>query len=78
MRTEIDFLGFHLKEGALTTTEKNVEKIRRLPVPANQTEVRRVIGLGNFYRKFIKGYSQFTAPLRQLRKNGVPFVWTIK
>ena len=29
MRTEIDFLGFHLKEGALTTTEKNVEKIRR-------------------------------------------------
>ena len=66
----------HLKEGALTTTEKNVEKIRRLPVPANQTEVCRVIGLGNFYRKFIKGYSQLTAPLRQLRKKDVPFVWT--
>ena len=43
--------------------------------PRNLTELRGFIGLCNFYRRFVKGYSQYTAPLTDLTKKGA-FSWS--
>ena len=34
------------------------------------------LGFGNFYRKFIRGFSHLAQPLNQLLKKDQPFIWT--
>ena len=31
----------------------NNEKVKHWPVPTNATEVRRILGLGTYYRRFV-------------------------
>jgi hypothetical protein len=49
------------------------------PTPKTVKEVRSFLGFGNFYRKFIKHYSDIASPLNALlRKNQkFPLVSTI-
>ena len=34
------------------------------------------LGFGNFYQKFIRGFSHLAQPLNQLLKKDQPFIWT--
>jgi hypothetical protein len=38
--------------------------------------VRSFLGLANYYHRFVKAFSQISAPLRNFLKTGVLFVWT--
>ena len=42
--------------------------------PRNVTELRSFLGLCTYYRRFVKGFSQTTAPLTDLTKKGA-FSW---
>ena len=54
----------------------NLAKIVNWPVPWNVREVRGIIGLGNYYRRFVKDYSKRVQPLVSLTKKNTPFKWT--
>ena len=43
--------------------------------PANLTDVRSFFGFANFYRRFIKGYSEVVAPMVRLTRKDVIFRW---
>jgi len=49
------------------------------PSPKHLKDVQSFLGFANFYRRFIKGYSDIVSPLTALTKKGqgkhVPFVW---
>ena len=56
----------------------DLEKIKAIlewASPRNLTELRGFIGLCNYYRRFVKGYSRYTAPLIDLTKKGA-FSWS--
>jgi hypothetical protein len=55
---------------------RKFEIVRKFPVPRNQKQIKSFLGLTNFYRKFISGYSLISRPLRELLKNDRKFVWT--
>lgn len=42
------------------------------------TEMRSFLGLGNYYRRFIKGYSSIVAPLTDLLKKNNKWDWDEK
>ena len=50
--------------------------IREWPVPKNVKQVCSWLGFGNFYQKFIQGFSHLAQPLNQLLKKDQPFIWT--
>lgn len=51
-----------------------VEAIRKIPVPKNVREVRSFIGVAGWYRRFIRNFSELTAPLTNLIKKDKKFV----
>ena len=62
-------------EGILPDLDK-LAKTANWPVPWNVREVRGIIGLGNYYRWFVKDYSKRVQPLVSLTKKNTPFKWT--
>ena len=41
-------------------------------IPRNKTQVRSLLGLVGYYRKFVNNFASVTAPLGDLTKNGKP------
>jgi len=53
-----------------------VECVKRLKNPKNVKELQSVLGLINYYRKFIPKAADLILPLSQLLKKGVEYKWT--
>ena len=49
--------------------------IEHFPAPRDVTSVKSFLGLANFYRIFVGGYSNIARPLNSLLCKGVQFVW---
>jgi len=45
------------------------------PIPTNVTELRSFLGLANYFRKFVQGYSSIVSPLLELTKKSLVFLW---
>ncbi|KAL3699575.1 hypothetical protein R1sor_017597 [Riccia sorocarpa] len=61
-------------EGVLMDPGK-VEKIRKQPAPTNRKELQRVMGMANFYRRYILNYTVLAAPVNALNKENIVFKW---
>jgi hypothetical protein len=55
-----------------------IQVIRNWSAPTTLTELRNFLGLANFYRKFVLGFSHITWPLSQVTKGGAKekFFWS--
>nr|CAI5840213.1 unnamed protein product [Callosobruchus analis] len=60
--------------GLLVDPDK-VQAILDLQPPKNVTEVRRIVGLVSWYRRYIPSFSTVVAPLTRLTQKGQPFAW---
>ena len=52
-----------------------IEKIRDIKIPMTVREVRAVLGLFSYYRKFVEGFSKIAKPLNELLKKENIFKW---
>ena len=50
--------------------------IKEWPFPTTVKQVRGFLGFGNFYRQFIKHFSEVAKPLNNLLKKDRKFEWT--
>jgi hypothetical protein len=46
------------------------------PVPKNAHEVRSFMGLADYYRRFVEGFSKIVKPITTLQRKGVRYEWT--
>lgn len=78
-RSSLAYLGFIVDHGGLRTNPDKVSAIVDFPVPQNTTQIKRLIGLVSWYRRFIKDFSSVCSPITDLlhgRKKGQPIKWT--
>jgi Reverse transcriptase (RNA-dependent DNA polymerase)/RNase H-like domain found in reverse transcriptase len=75
-QSEVKFLGHIVGREGLKVDPAKVQIINDWPVPNNLHEVRKLLGLSNYFRRFIQGYSKLVAPLTDLTRGGKSFEWT--
>lgn len=73
---ETVYLGVVLSEGTVRPDPKKVTALTKTTPPSNVKGVRQFMGLAGYFRKFIKGFSQLSAPITALLKNNSAFNWT--
>ena len=78
LQEEVEFLGHVVSEEEILPNPRNIEKLLNWPRPVNTTQVRGTIGLGSYYRRFVKDFSKLVHPLTELIKKDKPFKWTDK
>ena len=70
--TSINFLGHVLEKGKIMTEYDKVEKLLNTPDPKTKKDVRSLLGIAGYYRRFIPGFSEVSKPLTDLTKKGSP------
>ena len=65
-KTKVEYLGMIIEHGKISMDPVKLAGIQDWPVPTNVKETRNFLGFGNFYRRFIRGYSQLANPMNDL------------
>lgn len=76
LKTEVTFLGHLISDKGVLPNPDNTSRILSWPAPKTVTEVRQILGLSSYYRRFIKNHSAIVKPLTELTRKDKVFEWT--
>src|SRR5205823_14294218 len=63
---EVEYLGRLVSEGQVCMDPIKVKGVADWPKRKNKKDIQSFLGFANFYRRFIKGYSEMAKPLTKL------------
>lgn len=72
---KIEVLGYMISGVEIRPSENKIKAMRDVRAPTSAKEVKQVLGLFSYYRKFIPDLARITLPLTKLLKKGVKFHW---
>ncbi|XP_059070957.1 uncharacterized protein LOC131861807 [Cryptomeria japonica] len=75
---EVSFLGHIVGHGQIRPDSEKLQAIRDWEPLQNVHEVRKFLGLANYYQKFVEGYSRISSPLTDLLKKDRSWKWVEK
>ncbi|KAK8702739.1 hypothetical protein V6N13_021080 [Hibiscus sabdariffa] len=64
------FLGHVVGQGRIQMDDEKIKAVQDWPVPSNVSELRSFLGLANYYRRFVEGYSRKVSVLTDLLRKG--------
>ena len=73
---QVEYLGYIISKEGIKCNPEKISAIVNMPKPTDKKGVQRLLGTLNFLSRFIPNQSTLTAPLRNLLKKNVPFLWT--
>ena len=76
-KLHVEYLGHLISGTQIFPLKQKVQAILDLAPPSNVTQVRHILGLASYYRKFIPMFSLNVSPITSLTKKNVPFVWRV-
>ncbi|CAK1597918.1 unnamed protein product [Parnassius mnemosyne] len=74
-RESVRYLGYVISKTGLRTCPDKVRAILSAPEPNNVTEVKRFLGVVNYYRNFIPNASSVLSPLHELLRKDAKWEW---
>ena len=73
--TSIPFAGYIISSSGVKPDPAKIEALSAFPTPTDLTQLRGFLGLANQLGFFVPDLAHMTAPLRQLLKKEVAYVW---
>ncbi|KAG9392766.1 hypothetical protein J8273_5907 [Carpediemonas membranifera] len=74
-KTEVEYVGHLISKKGIRTSPERVAAIVAMKPPSSVAAVRSFTGMTNYLREFIPNYASVLAPIVDLTKAKVPFVW---
>ena len=74
--TELQYLGHRINSTGMHPTEEKVQAIKDAPIPENASQLRAILGLVNYYSKFIPQAADRLAPLYKLLEKNNTWKWS--
>ena len=76
--TTVHYLGHVVSAIEMKPDPHKIEAVSQYPVPTNTKELKKFLGLANYYHKFIYNYVTIAEPLNKLlRGHKKQFLWTV-
>ncbi len=72
----VPFLGFIVSPEGVRMDPDRVKAVVNWPTPDSRKALLRFLGFANFYRRFIRNFSQLAAPLTALTSTKMTFRWS--
>ncbi|CAG2216635.1 unnamed protein product [Mytilus edulis] len=69
-------LRHHISKEGIRPPPDRVRALNEFPPPQNVKQLRRALGMFNWFRKFFSNYSSAAEPLTRLLKKSAKFVWS--
>jgi transposase InsO family protein len=73
--SKVQYLGFEISRNGIQPQKDKIQGILNLATPRNQKDVRRFVGLVNFYRDLYPRRAEILAPLTTLCGKNTKFAW---
>ncbi|KAI5720182.1 hypothetical protein M8J77_003074 [Diaphorina citri] len=73
--SQVKFLGYIVDSEGLKVDSDKTKAIREYPPPRNVRELRRVLGMITWYKRFLPNYSKLLQPMTKLLKKKQPWKW---
>jgi len=68
---EVGFLGVVIGPNGIEIEKKKMDGVLSWPEPKNVKDIRKFLGLANYYRRFIKNFAQVARPMNVLTRKDV-------
>ena len=62
----LEFLGFQIGSDGVKISRKKLAILEKLPAPKNRKGLQRILGLFNYWRRFLKDYPKHTYHMRSV------------
>ena len=77
-QSKVSYLGHIVSKKGVEPDPSKIQAVLHYPAPNNVKELRQFLGLANYYRRFVQGYSRIASPLFKLtnKTDLKTFSWT--
>jgi len=72
---KIGCLGVVIGPDSIEMEKEKVEEVVSWPQPKNVKDIRKFLGLANYYRRFIKDFAQVARPMNMLTRKDEKWTW---
>lgn len=72
----LEYLGHIIFKTRVSNEPAKIDAVQNWPLPRTVKQLRDILGLPGYYKRFISHYGLISKPLTQLLKKGVTFMWT--
>ena len=76
VKSELKYLGYMVGKDRIKVDPRKIDTVTRWPRPTNVSQLRSFLGLSNYFRQFIQGYSSLVVHLIHLTRKNVKYIWT--
>ena len=74
-KESVKFLGHIIGHNEIGVDKAKIAAVERMAAPTNIHEIRRFMGLCNYFRKFVPDFSHVAEPIHRLTHKAAPFIW---
>ncbi|XP_049382846.1 uncharacterized mitochondrial protein AtMg00860-like [Solanum stenotomum] len=72
----VAFLGHVVYSEGIRVDSEKIDAVKQWPRSTSPTDIRNFLGLADYYKRFVEGFSSISSPLTKLTQKNVKFQWS--